>query len=77
MDIRACDDSDADAIWRILHPTLRLGETYALPHDMSRDDALAYWLAPALVATNAPANLYKVYGQAGLSSATVRASAPG
>ena len=47
MDIRACDDSDADAIWRILHPTLRSGETYALPRDMSRDDALAYWLAPA------------------------------
>jgi ribosomal protein S18 acetylase RimI-like enzyme len=46
MDIRACDDNDADAIWRILQPTLRSGETYALPRDMSRDEALGYWLAP-------------------------------
>lgn len=29
-----------------MEPVVRAGETYALDRDMSRDDALAYWLAP-------------------------------
>lgn len=41
--IRLAQDSDADALWRILEPILRAGETYALPRDWSRDDALAFW----------------------------------
>src|SRR5579872_3014420 len=41
--IRPARESDHDAIWAILEPTIRAGETYALPRDMSRDDALRYW----------------------------------
>ena len=47
MQIRpACRDADAAAVWAILEPTVRAGETYTLPTDISRDDALAYWFAP-------------------------------
>jgi ribosomal protein S18 acetylase RimI-like enzyme len=45
MEIRPALPSDADRIWRVLEPTIRTGETYALPVDMSREDALAYWSA--------------------------------
>ncbi|MGH7661458.1 MAG: GNAT family N-acetyltransferase [Vulcanimicrobiaceae bacterium] len=44
--IRPARDSDHDALWAILEPTIRAGETYALPRDMTREDALGYWLAP-------------------------------
>jgi ribosomal protein S18 acetylase RimI-like enzyme len=44
--IRAATNADGDAIWRILEPMIRAGETYALPRDMSRADALAYWMSP-------------------------------
>lgn len=33
------------AIWRILEPVLRAGETYALPRDWSRRQALGFWFA--------------------------------
>jgi ribosomal protein S18 acetylase RimI-like enzyme len=46
MQIRAASSNDADAIWSIIEPTIRAGETYTLPVDMSRDDALTYWLSP-------------------------------
>jgi len=36
---------DADSIWPILEPTIRAGETYTLPMDMPRSDAIAYWFA--------------------------------
>jgi ribosomal protein S18 acetylase RimI-like enzyme len=42
--IRSATKSDAPAIWSIIGPTIRAGETYALPRDMSERDALAYWL---------------------------------
>jgi ribosomal protein S18 acetylase RimI-like enzyme len=47
MQVRAVVASDDDAIWRIIGPTIRAGETYTLPRDMSRSDALAYWRSPA------------------------------
>jgi ribosomal protein S18 acetylase RimI-like enzyme len=46
MDIRPAAVTDADAIWEILRPMIRAGETYPLPRGMSRDEALAYWFAP-------------------------------
>ena len=46
MKIRPAAAGDAAAIWHILEPMIRAGETYALPRDMSREAALAYWLAP-------------------------------
>jgi ribosomal protein S18 acetylase RimI-like enzyme len=45
--IRPALQSDDDAIWGIIEPVFRAGETYALPRDISRADALAYWDAPA------------------------------
>jgi L-amino acid N-acyltransferase YncA len=43
MLIRPARPEDCHAIWAILEPTIRAGETYALPRDMSEADALAYW----------------------------------
>lgn len=42
--IRPAVRQDGAAIWAILEPVLRAGETYALDRDLSRDAALAYWL---------------------------------
>lgn len=44
MHIRPAHATDAPSIWRIIGPTIRAGETYALDPDMSEADALAYWL---------------------------------
>lgn len=44
--IRAATTDDCGAIWKILEPTIRSGETYALPRDMARESALAYWFSP-------------------------------
>ncbi len=46
MLIRPARTEDHAEIWRILEPTIRAGETYALPRDMTEADALAYWTAP-------------------------------
>ena len=46
MDIRPAAAADDDAIWRILEPTFRAGETYPIPRDISRPDAIAYWRSP-------------------------------
>ncbi len=47
MLIRPAIATDADAIWSILEPIARAGETFALPRDISRDAALAWWRAPS------------------------------
>src|SRR6201989_673258 len=46
MLIRRATRGDDDAIWQILEPVVRAGETYTLAREMSRDDALAYWFSP-------------------------------
>ncbi len=46
MLIRPATNGDADAIWTIMDPILRAGETYTLPRDMDKESALAYWLSP-------------------------------
>jgi len=46
MRIRAATAADTEALWDILEPIVRAGETFALPRDMSRDDTLAWWRAP-------------------------------
>jgi ribosomal protein S18 acetylase RimI-like enzyme len=38
--------ADSDAIWNVLEPTIRAGETYTLPHDWAKEQALAFWLSP-------------------------------
>src|SRR4051812_41775451 len=44
MLIRLAVESDAAAIWSILEPILRRGETYALDRSMTEAEALAYWM---------------------------------
>jgi ribosomal protein S18 acetylase RimI-like enzyme len=46
MLVREATANDADAIWKILEPVIRGGDTYTLPEDMNREDALAYWNSP-------------------------------
>jgi ribosomal protein S18 acetylase RimI-like enzyme len=43
--IRLAVPSDDDAIWQVIAPVLRAGETYPLPRNISREDSLAYWHA--------------------------------
>ena len=43
--IRPFEASDAQAVWGILQPMIRAGETYALPRNLSRGASLSYWLA--------------------------------
>ncbi len=44
--IRLAEARDRDGIWRILEPVIRAGETYTLPRDFSREQALGYWFSP-------------------------------
>jgi ribosomal protein S18 acetylase RimI-like enzyme len=46
MQIRPALPNDADSVWAILEPTIRAGETYTLPREMSSAEALDYWFAP-------------------------------
>lgn len=46
MPIRPATPEDAAAIWSIIGPTIRAGETYALDPAMGEEAALAYWLGP-------------------------------
>src|SRR4051794_33476197 len=44
--IRAAGAQDNDALWRVLQPAIRAGETYPLARDLSKAAAMAHWLAP-------------------------------
>ena len=44
--VRPATAADDHAIWAILEPTFRAGETYPIPRDVSRAGALAYWRTP-------------------------------
>lgn len=46
MNIREARQGDSDALWEILGPAIRAGETYALPRDMARGEALGWFHAP-------------------------------
>lgn len=43
LSIRAAGADDSDAIWGVIEPIIRAAEVFALPHDMKRADAIAYW----------------------------------
>src|SRR5580704_352290 len=45
VSIRPVEKADAAAIWQILEPVFRAGETYPLPQEISEADALAFWMA--------------------------------
>ena len=44
MLIRTALSDDAPAIWSIIEPVIRAGETYTLDRDMTEEQALAYWM---------------------------------
>ncbi|WP_273251267.1 GNAT family N-acetyltransferase [Sediminimonas qiaohouensis] len=44
---RPATEADNDALWAMLCPVFRAGDTYAIDRDISREGALAYWCAPA------------------------------
>lgn len=44
MIIRPARAEDRPAIWGILEPVIRAGETYALERNMCESEALGYWL---------------------------------
>jgi ribosomal protein S18 acetylase RimI-like enzyme len=46
MLVRGAAEADREAVWSIIGPVIAEGETYALPRDWSRAEALAYWFAP-------------------------------
>jgi ribosomal protein S18 acetylase RimI-like enzyme len=41
--VRPADSADANAIWAIWEPIIRAGETYTLPRNLDKQQALAYW----------------------------------
>lgn len=45
LTVRATQTEDNDAVWAILEPVIRGGETYTLARNMGRDEALAFWFA--------------------------------
>ncbi|MEO1067461.1 MAG: N-acetyltransferase [Pseudomonadota bacterium] len=47
ISIRQATAADQNAIWRILEPVFRAGDTYTIDPNVSREDALAYWLSPS------------------------------
>ena len=44
MLIRPALPEDAPAIWAIIGPVIRAGDTYALDRDLDEANALAYWM---------------------------------
>ena len=43
IQVRRLEAADAEAVWRMLKPVFRGGETYAIDPEISREDALTYW----------------------------------
>ena len=43
--IRPASMADGPAIWCLLEPVIRSGETFALPRQMAEAEAMAYWFA--------------------------------
>lgn len=46
MRIRAYESADWTAVWSLLEPVFRAGETYAIARDISEQDAQRFWTAP-------------------------------
>ncbi len=46
MAIRPATKFDHDVIWEILEPMIRRGDSYTLPRDMNKEQALEFWFAP-------------------------------
>ncbi|MBI1331163.1 MAG: GNAT family N-acetyltransferase [Alphaproteobacteria bacterium] len=46
MNIRRATADDRDAVWRVIEPIIRAGETYPVALDATKDQGLAYWFDP-------------------------------
>lgn len=46
IEIRPARDGDRAALWRMLEPVFRAGDTYTVDPGITEDDALAFWRAP-------------------------------
>ncbi|MGF1445168.1 MAG: GNAT family N-acetyltransferase [Pikeienuella sp.] len=46
LEIRDAVAEDGPALWAMLAPVIRAGETYALPREMTEAEALAFWCRP-------------------------------
>jgi RimJ/RimL family protein N-acetyltransferase len=44
--LRPAGPDDAEALWSLLEPVFRAGETYCVPRDIDRAGALAFWCDP-------------------------------
>jgi ribosomal protein S18 acetylase RimI-like enzyme len=75
ISIRPHAMADDDALWDMLRPVFRAGDTYAVDPDISRDDALAYWGAPGksifIAETDRPLGSYYLGRNAGGGGAHV------
>ena len=64
MSIRPIADADWDAVWTVLEPVFRAGETYAYPIDITKDQARAVWVdqpAATFVAEDAGLGIVGTY----------------
>lgn len=43
LEIREATEADHDAVWAMLEPVFRAGDTYAIDSGISREEALCYW----------------------------------
>lgn len=69
--IRPATAADHDAIWSMLRPVYRAGETYCIPRDITREAALEDWFAPPFTAFLAEA------GGRALGTSHIGANRPG
>jgi ribosomal protein S18 acetylase RimI-like enzyme len=54
--VRPATPADGAAIWALLKPVIRAGETFALDRDMTEDAALGFWTGPGMEAFVAEAD---------------------
>lgn len=45
LKLRLANEDDADMIWSIIQPVIRAGNTYALARNMTKEEALSYWMS--------------------------------
>ncbi|WP_425100964.1 N-acetyltransferase family protein [Tropicibacter sp. S64] len=46
VSIRPATDVDRPAVWALLEPVFRAGDTYAIDPDIAEPEAIAYWFGP-------------------------------